>query len=109
MMTLSSLRRGETRRRGFTLIELLVVISIIATLAALILPGIQAARESARRLTCLNNIRNIGVAMMNFTSSSGGKLPKLTGQDNYVPVGGGTPVNYGWPVTLLPLLDKAVF
>jgi len=109
MKTFSSIRLGGARRRGFTLIELLVVISIIATLAALILPGIQAARESARRLTCLNNIRNIGVAMMNFTSSSGGKLPKLSGQDTYDAdsTASTDTRTYGWPVTLLPLLDNA--
>lgn len=107
MKTLSSLRLGGTRRRGFTLIELLVVISIIATLAALILPGIQAARASARRLTCLNNLRNVGIAMMNFTSQSGGKFPKLAGQDTYRNNADTATLNYGWPVTLLPLLDNA--
>lgn len=94
------------QRRGFTLIELLVVISIIATLAALILPGIQSAREAGRRLTCLNNIRNIGVAMQNFAAQSGGKLPKLIGEDAYPVTGGGTGY-YGWPVAILPLFDQA--
>ena len=56
-------------RRGFTLIELLVVISIIATLMSLILPAIQNAREAGRRTQCLNNIRNVTVACLNFASS----------------------------------------
>ncbi|WP_013630489.1 DUF1559 family PulG-like putative transporter [Rubinisphaera brasiliensis] len=93
-------------RRGFTLIELLVVISIIATLAALILPGVQAARASARNLQCLNNLRNVGIAFMNFTSQTGGQFPKLEGGVAYEDVGGNT-VAYGWPVALLPLLDNA--
>jgi len=93
------------KRRGFTLIELLVVISIIATLAALILPGIQGAREAARNLQCLNNLRNIGTAVASFTSQSGGKYPKLSGQDSYVNVT--TRVDYGWPVALFPAMDNA--
>ncbi|MCA8988679.1 MAG: DUF1559 domain-containing protein, partial [Planctomycetaceae bacterium] len=104
-------RSTSNRRRGFTLIELLVVISIIATLAALILPGIQGARASARNLQCLNNIRNIGTAVMNFSSQNGGRLPKLAGETTYTDdVGTDRPVgtyDYGWPVSLLPMLDNA--
>lgn len=94
------------KRRGFTLIELLVVISIIATLAALILPGVQSARESARNLTCLNNLRNIGTAVATFTTQSAGKYPKLSGQDTYLNAAGSANVSYGWPVALLPVLDN---
>lgn len=54
------------RRRGFTLVELLVVIAIIGLLIALLLPAIQAAREAARRATCINNLKQIGLAMHNF-------------------------------------------
>ncbi len=93
------------KRHGFTLIELLVVISIIATLAALILPGIQGAREAARNLQCMNNLRNIGTAVASFTSQSGGKYPKLSGQDSYINVT--TRVDYGWPVALFPAMDNA--
>ena len=103
----NTVRVAQARRRGFTLIELLVVISIIATLAALILPGIQGARASARNLQCVNNIRNIGTAVMNFTSQSGGKLPKLAGQDTYRNAADTADINYGWPVSLLPMLDNA--
>ncbi len=94
------------KRRGFTLIELLVVISIIATLAALILPGIQGAREAARRLTCLNNIRNIGTSVASFTTQSGGKYPKLSGQDSYLNTAGTASIPYGWPVALFPAMDN---
>jgi len=55
-------------RRGFTLIELLVVIAIIAVLIALLLPAVQAAREAARRAQCVNNLKQMGLAMHNYHS-----------------------------------------
>ncbi len=58
-------------RRGFTLVELLVVIAIIGILVALLLPAIQAAREAARRTTCLNQIRQLSLACLNYESAQG--------------------------------------
>ena len=66
-----SATRLSRSRRAFTLIELLVVIAIIAVLIALLLPAVQAAREAARRASCVNNLKQMGLAIHNYRSSIG--------------------------------------
>lgn len=86
-------------RRGFTLVELLVVIAIIGILVALLLPAVQSARESARRMSCTSKMKNIALAMLNYESSnrhfpSGAVYPQ-EGKDN----------GPSWQVIILPYIE----
>jgi prepilin-type N-terminal cleavage/methylation domain-containing protein len=67
-------------RRGFTLVELLVVIAIIGILIALLLPAVQAAREAARRASCQNNLKQIALAIHQYSDARGGRMPWMHDQ-----------------------------
>lgn len=98
---LNSLSSRE--RKGFTLIELLVVIAIIAVLVALLLPAVQQAREAARRSTCKNNLKQLGLALHNYHDTYGVFAPGLTGTNQGGNNNGGRlSPNFG----LLPYLDQ---
>jgi prepilin-type N-terminal cleavage/methylation domain-containing protein/prepilin-type processing-associated H-X9-DG protein len=100
------------RNRGFTLIELLVVIAIIAVLIALLLPAVQAAREAARRTQCVNNMKQLGLAMHNYHDSAGSFPIGAMGVRSLAPGGvypDGTKVGNArrtWLPMLLPYLEQ---
>jgi prepilin-type N-terminal cleavage/methylation domain-containing protein/prepilin-type processing-associated H-X9-DG protein len=91
------------RSRGFTLIELLVVIAIIAVLIALLLPAVQAAREAARRAQCVNNLKQMGLAALNFESTYT-TLPPNWGPYPYNTAGGGSRVNF--LAVMMPFIEQ---
>jgi prepilin-type N-terminal cleavage/methylation domain-containing protein/prepilin-type processing-associated H-X9-DG protein len=90
------------RRVGFTLIELLVVIAIIGVLIFLLLPAIQKVREAARRISCQNNLKQMGLGVLNFESSQGGLPPSRTTQGS--PLYNG--YQHSWSAALLPYIEQ---
>ncbi|QGQ21460.1 DUF1559 domain-containing protein [Gimesia benthica] len=101
----------KPRRKGFTLIELLVVIAIIAILIALLLPAVQQAREAARRSTCKNNLKQLGLALHNYNETFG-VLPYSVSHSGScsagsASTGGKVTLNHrGW-LLLLPYLEQS--
>lgn len=96
--------KGQRSRRGFTLVELLVVIAIIGILVGLLLPAVQAAREAARRMSCSNNAKQLGLAVHNFESAFK-KLPPSGQCDS---TGGAATVYtiHSTPTFLLPYIEQ---
>ncbi|MBA4107379.1 MAG: hypothetical protein C0485_16705 [Pirellula sp.] len=114
---------NRSHRGGFTLVELLVVIAIIGVLVALLLPAVQAAREAARRMSCGNNMKQIGLSCLNYADAHQGILPTSIYKDaedfdikgNWIGPPGGTndPANggpgisgKGWIVEILPYIEQ---
>jgi prepilin-type N-terminal cleavage/methylation domain-containing protein/prepilin-type processing-associated H-X9-DG protein len=95
---------GRARRSGFTLIELLVVIAIIAVLIALLLPAVQSAREAARRMQCVNNLKQMGLAMHNYESVAGA-FP-ITGVIDTRPTAFAAWVGWSGHARILPLMEQ---
>lgn len=100
--------KASKHRRGFTLVELLVVITIIGMLMALLLPAVQAAREAGRRATCMNNQKNVTLALLQHESSRGG-LPGYMNEVGKSQLSStrGYPVFGTWVVALFPYMDRA--
>ena len=82
------------KQRGFTLVELLVVIAIIGILVGILLPAVQMVRESARRTQCLNNLKQIGLAVQNYEGAHS-QIPPARPADRFLT----------WPVLLMPFLE----
>jgi len=97
---------SRASRPGFTLIELLVVIAIIAVLIALLLPAVQAAREAARRTQCINNLKQLGLALHNYHDAVGTFPMGYAAQGKFVDGATDTAYGWAWGAMILPQLEQ---
>lgn len=111
------MRKTPQPMRGFTLVELLVVIAIIGILVGLMLPAVQSARESGRRLQCANNLKQLSLAVVSYTTTHRTLPPGSTGKwngNNSFPAGWGDPKygndlpwgHFSWAAVILPQLEQ---
>ena len=98
-----SSKRTHNRARGFTLVELLVVIAIIGVLVALLLPAVQSAREAARRIQCQNNLKQMGLAALNYEAATGSLPPGCVA---YADDERRENVGTGWAIEILPFFEQ---
>jgi prepilin-type N-terminal cleavage/methylation domain-containing protein len=100
-------RLSKPGRRGFTLVELLVVIAIIGTLVALLIPAVQAARESARQSTCTSNMKDIALAMKNYAlDAKSGSFPGWADETTVMGPNANYTLAITWAARMLPELDQ---
>ena len=104
--------RSATKRTGFTLVELLVVIAIIGILIGMLLPAVQSVREAARRVNCLNNMRQLGLALHNYESAHMAFPPsRLAPDDQAMPSAvsnhpGAESAFQSWTTLILPFVEQ---
>lgn len=107
MVEMKRMRSKPRKLPGFTLVELLVVIAIIGVMVGLLLPAVQAAREAARRMSCSNNLKQIGLAMHNYESTYKSMPPAAFTADRRLGQPSGEDDDgFGWLVAMLPFVEQ---